>query len=153
MFVGYGAQHYKSRRNEFDTGVHRGTYSGDASYASVEYTRIVDLGGVGAAMPLVAIDHQSVWTRRFTETGQWGQTMAGTNIGRTMLRVGLDSKWDMDLMGSFDIGTRFQVGVLLEGNRRASVMSHFPMTNASMKLRGADMGVMQVNAGVTASGE
>ena len=153
MFIGYGAQHYKMRRNGFGTGVHRGSYSGDASYASIEYTRIVDLGGVGAAMPLVAIDHQTVWTRKFSETGQWGQTVAGTNFGRTMLRVGLDSKWDMDLMGSFDIGTRFQVGVLLDGNRRASVMSHFPMTNASMKLRGADIGVMQVNAGITASGE
>ena len=73
-----------------------------------------------------------------------------------MLRFGLDTKWDggeMELFGTYDIATRFQLAFLMAGDRRTTVVSHFPMTGASMNLRGTDMGWAHLNAGVTASGE
>jgi len=152
-FLGYGYQAYKMHRYDYDGGDIWGDFSGDAAYGSIEYVRVVDLGGVGAAMPLVAIDHQTSWTKSFTETGYWGQTVAATNMGRTMVRVGLDSKWDMDMFGSFDISTRLHAAYLISGPTRSSVETYFPVTSAKMNLRGTDMGKGQINVGVTASGE
>ena len=152
-FLGYGRQDYKMRRDGFDGDVHWGRFTGDTAYGSIEYARVYDLGGVGAAMPLIAIDHQTAWTKGFTETGHWGQTVAATNLGRTMVRVGLDTKWDMDMFGSFDISTRLQAGFLVSGVTRSSVAAYFAKTNAEMQLRGTDMGRGLLNAGFTASGD
>ena len=155
-FLGYGYQNYKMERLGFEGYTHRGAYDGDAGYASVEFSRPLLAGSVGALIPLVAFDHQTVWTNQFTETGQWGQSMAGTRMGRTMLRFGVDSKWDAGdvmLFGTFDVSTRLQFAVLIDGDRKSTVASYFPMTGASMNLYGTDMGWAQANIGVTASGE
>jgi len=152
-FLGYGYQYYKMRRTCHSNGEHRSAFQGDTGYASIEYARVIRFLDFGAGIPLIAIDHQTAWTRKFSETGQWGQTVAGSSVGRTMLRVGLDSKWDMDMFGSFDISTRLHASYLFHGDEYATVTSYFPKSQAAMDLRGVDMGKGQIQAGITASGE
>ena len=156
-FLGYGHQNYKMRRKGFDGAVHRSKYSGDAGYASIELAQPVVMADVGVITPLVALDHQAAWTGHFVESGDWGQSLAGTRIGRTMVRAGLDTQWShagaTEFLGIFDIGTRLHVAFMAMGDQRASVKSFFPTTGASMNLRGADLGMVQLNVGATASGE
>ena len=154
-FLGYGYQHCKMRRNGFSGALHYGSFSGDAGYASIEYTHIIPLADLGALMPLIAVDYQTAWTKRFSETphsNQWSQSVSGSNMGRTMLRFGIDSKWDALLFGDFDLASRVQGAFLLEGDRRASVTSTTPMTDTAMNLRSADLGWFEFNTGLTASG-
>ena len=152
-FLGYGYQRYKMHRNGFNGDIHLGEFSGDTGYASIEYARVIDFGGVGAALPLIALDHQTAWTKKFSETGQWGQSVAATSMSRTMVRVGLDTKWDVNLFTTFDVATRLQAAYLISGDQRATVAAYFPMTDATMNLRGTDMGKGHVNVGITASGD
>ena len=155
-FLGYGYQHYKLRRNGFGNALHQGSYNGDAGYASIEYVRMLRVEDIIALMPLIAIDHQTAWTKKFTETphsNQWSQSVSGSNMSRTMFRFGIDSKWDIFLMGTFDVASRLQCAILLDGDRRSRVEATVPLGGASMNLRGADMGWFEVNAGLTASGE
>jgi len=158
-FMGYGYQTYNMTRHEFYGGErwmeHRARYHGDSFYASIEFVRPITVAMV-SFIPLIALDHQTAWAKRFSETGSpWGQTVAGTSVDRTMVRFGVDSKIEGIGGGTarVDFGTRFQFAFLVDGDRRASVVSHFPTTNASMTLLGADMGWAQANIGVTASGE
>ena len=84
-FIGYGYQTYNMTRRDF-TGEHQGEYDGDAWYASVEFVRPFNVSIV-TFMPLVALDHQTVWTKSFSEVGTVGsQTLAGASAERTMAR-------------------------------------------------------------------
>ncbi|MCL2711199.1 MAG: hypothetical protein FWE95_09995, partial [Planctomycetaceae bacterium] len=56
-------------------------------------------------------------------------------------------------IANFNVMSRLQAAILVDGDKRASVVSYFPNSSASMKLYGADMGMAQVNAGVSAIGE
>ena len=152
-FLGYGYQSYKMTRYNFGEKI-QSDYDGDAWYASVEFVKPITVSIV-TMMPLVALDHQMVWTNGFSEPGLWGQTLASTSMDRTMVRFGVDSKLEGIGGGNarVDLSTRLQAAFLLDGDKRATVVSHFPMTGASMTLRGAKMGWGQLNAGLTASGE
>ena len=152
-FLGYGFQDFKSRRRGYNGIIHHGSFKGDSGYASIEYARVVNIVDIAAAIPLVAIDHQTAWIRQFSETDlEWGgQRMAGSSMGRTMLRLGFDTKWDMDL--TFDTSTRMQASVLLHGDARGTAQAYFPGSSAMMDLRGASIGRTLFNLGVTASGD
>jgi hypothetical protein len=104
-------------------------------------------------LPLVALDHQTAWTKRFNETGDstWNQAVSGASMERTMVRFGVDGKWQS--AGSLALMSRMQAGFLLSGDDYATVVSHFPGSTASMSLRGVDVGALQVNAGISATGE
>jgi uncharacterized protein with beta-barrel porin domain len=153
-FIGYGHQNYKMTRYGLPGDVHESKYSGDALYASVEFVRPITVS-VLTVMPLVALDHQTAWTKGFTESGYWGQTVEGTNMDRTMVRFGVDSKIVGIGGGNLrvDLATRLQAAFLMDGDKKAKVVSHFPMSGASMTLHGVNMGWGQVNAGLTTSGE
>ena len=159
-FFGYGYQSYRMTRLGFpnpSSGVrdlHESKYSGDALYASVEFVKPITVSII-TAMPLVAIDHQTVWTKGFSESGRWGQTVMGTSVERTKVRFGMDSKVAGISGGNtrVDFGTRCQVAFLVLGDKRATVVTHFPMSGASMSLRGNDMGWGQINVGFTSSGD
>jgi len=148
-FFGYGYQSYTMSRYDF-AGFHRGTFEGDALYASVELARPVQTP-MGVILPIIALDHQTAWTKRFTESGNWNQSVAGASIDRTVVRVGVDGKWQP--MGMFDLASRLQCGFLFDGDKKATIVSRFPITNAEMTLHGVDTGWMQFNAGISASGE
>ena len=153
-FIGYGHQNYKMTRYGLPGDVHESKYSGDALYASVEFVRPITVS-ILTVMPLVALDHQTAWTKGFTESGYWGQTVEGTNMDRTMVRFGVDSKIVGIGGGNLrvDLATRLQAAFLVDGDKKAKVVSHFPMSGASMTLHGVNMGWGQVNAGLTTSGE
>jgi len=154
-FLGYGYQSYEMTRYNFGDR-YRGKFDGDTWYASVEFVKPIQVPVV-TIMPLAAIDHQTSWINGFSESGSgaWGQTLAGTSLDRTMVRVGVDTKWDTIEWGiaNFNVMSRLQAAVLVDGGKRASVVSYFPNSNASMRLYGADLGMMQANAGVSAVGE
>jgi hypothetical protein len=46
-----------------------------------------------------------------------------------------------------------QFGFLLDGDRRSAITAYYPMTGASMNLRGTDLGWGFFNVGMTVSGE
>jgi len=159
-FIGYGYQTYNMTRYGLDENgdpkTYKANYDGDAWYASVEFVKPLTVSTV-SLMPLVALDHQTAWTNSFSEGGSspWSQTIAGTSINRTMVRVGVDSKIENVGLGSgrVDLATRLHFGYLVDGTTRSSVVAHFPNTNAMMTLYGVDMRRGQANVGLTASGE
>ena len=76
-------------------------------------------------------------------------------MDRTMVRFGVDSKI-VGIGGGdlrVDFATRLQAAVLVDGDKKAKVVSHFPMSGAAMTLHGVDIGWGQINAGLTTSGE
>ena len=152
-FLGYGYQNYKMTRHSINDS-HNSKYTGDAMYASVELVRPIT-ASILTIMPLVAIDHQTAWTKGFTESGRWGQTVEGAKAERTMLRLGVDTKLQgfETKYGRIDFGTRGQVAALLDGDRRATVVSNFRGSGASMSLHGVDMGWGHVNGGLSVVGE
>lgn len=153
-FFGYGHQNYESTRYGILNDVHQGKYSGDAFYASVEFVKPITVSIV-TVMPLIALDHQTAWTKGFTESGHWGQALEGTSMNRTMARFGVDSKI-VGIGGGntrVDLATRLQASFLVDGDKKATIVSHFPMSGASMTLHGVKMGWGEINAGVTTSGE
>jgi len=154
-FFGYGYQTYTMRRTDF-SDTYRSRFDGDALYASMELAKPIQtppIPGVEVVMqviPLIALDHQTAWTRGFTETGVWGQSVAGSSMSRTMARIGLDGQ--VHVMDMITLASRLQSSFLIEGDSVPTVVSYFPGTKAAMSLRGIDMGWMQLNVGASASG-
>ena len=154
-FFGYGYQTYTMNRTDFANS-YRSRFNGDSLYASMELTKNIQsppIPGVEVVtkiIPLIALDHQTAWTKGFSETGYLGQSVAGASMSRTMARVGVDSQ--VHVMDTLTLSTRLQTSFLIDGDNRPTVVSYFPGTNASMSLRGVDMGWMQFNLGASVSG-
>lgn len=146
-FLGYGHQEYKYRRHSVGPG--KTGYDGDSMYASVEFFRPARLLNGIVLFPLFAVDFQKAWIDGFTEsTSDVSQiSVAKNDIGQTVLRFGLNSKYATG--EGFNLRTRLQYGVQVGGNTQGRALTSLVVNpGESRMLTGVNLGRNTFNVGI-----
>jgi hypothetical protein len=140
-FFAYGNQEYEYRHNNS-----RSRYDGDAIYASIELFRYSLRKSKLQLIPLFAVDFQKAWSDGFV-AADTAQKIEKSSAGQTMLRMGLNAKYQ--LSGIMNFRTRLQYGVQVGGEVYGSVRTSF-LSNPgeSRTLTGVNLGRNIFNAGV-----
>jgi hypothetical protein len=140
-FFAYGNQEYEYRHNN-----NRSRYDGDAIYASIELFRH-SLQKIKLQLtPLFAVDFQKAWSDNFI-AADTAQKIERSSVGQTVLRIGLNSKFQSSDMINFR--TRLQYGVQIGGDLYGAVRTSF-LSNPgeSRTLTGVNLGRNMFNVGV-----
>ncbi|MDR2114968.1 MAG: autotransporter-associated beta strand repeat-containing protein, partial [Planctomycetaceae bacterium] len=139
--IAYGNQNYKYQHN-----YNRNNYNGDAMYASIELFRSAFWRNNWQLVPLFAVDFQKAWMKGFT-TADTNQVVAKSTLGQTVLRIGLNSKFQPT--DHIHFRTRLQYGIQVGGEVFSSVRtSYLNNPNQSRILTGVNLGRNMLNVGI-----
>ncbi|MDR1269893.1 MAG: autotransporter outer membrane beta-barrel domain-containing protein [Planctomycetaceae bacterium] len=118
----------------------------NAVYASIEFFRHSLQKSKLQLTPLFAVDFQKAWSDNFI-AADTAQKIERSSVGQTVLRIGLNSKFQSSDM--INLRTRLQYGVQIGGNLYGAVRTSF-LSNPgeSRTLTGVNLGRNMFNVGV-----